>query len=143
MTQNYDSSTYLPIPLSRGLSAVVLFGSIGMFLFHASIYFRRLNDKRNSIQMFTTKVPSLSVPYVIICPLRQFKSVNHPNYQNLVFNQGVFSTTRAPPTLRTSSPTSTRCPPKCPWSTASRCSIPPPGPCTGHGTSPHLLTEQQ
>ncbi|KAL3077199.1 hypothetical protein niasHS_013188 [Heterodera schachtii] len=59
----------------RSVSGLVLFGSIGMFLFHSSVFIRRFNDKRNSIQLFTTKAHSIDTPFIVICPLRQVKSI--------------------------------------------------------------------
>jgi len=59
--------------LKRILSAIVLFGSIGIFIYHSSIYVSRFIDKRNSIQMYTTKVQNITVPDIIICPVRQFR----------------------------------------------------------------------
>uniref|UniRef100_A0A183BT46 Uncharacterized protein n=1 Tax=Globodera pallida TaxID=36090 RepID=A0A183BT46_GLOPA len=59
----------------RSVSGLVLFGSIGMFLYHSSIFIRRFNDKRNSIQLFTTKVHFVRTPFIILCPLRQVKSI--------------------------------------------------------------------
>ncbi|KAF7625934.1 hypothetical protein Mgra_00009881 [Meloidogyne graminicola] len=72
----------------RILSAIILFGSIGIFIYHSSIYIRRFIDKRNSIQMYTTKVKNITIPNIIICPVRQFRSVLHydgpPDFLHIV-----------------------------------------------------------
>uniref|UniRef100_A0A1I8BMV3 Uncharacterized protein n=1 Tax=Meloidogyne hapla TaxID=6305 RepID=A0A1I8BMV3_MELHA len=74
----------------RILSAIVLFGSIGIFIYHCSIYVSRFIDKRNSIQMYTTKVQNITVPNIIICPVRQFRSVlrydGPPDFLHIVSN---------------------------------------------------------
>ncbi|KAF7637466.1 hypothetical protein Mgra_00002985 [Meloidogyne graminicola] len=72
----------------RILSAIILFGSIGIFIYHSSIYIRRFIDKRNSIQMYTTKVKNITIPNIIICPVRQFRLNSINNFENNILNNG-------------------------------------------------------
>uniref|UniRef100_A0A915CXZ2 Citrate synthase n=1 Tax=Ditylenchus dipsaci TaxID=166011 RepID=A0A915CXZ2_9BILA len=49
----------------RTVSAIVLFGSIGMFIYHSSVFVRKFTSKGDMLQLSTTKADAIQIPSVV------------------------------------------------------------------------------
>jgi len=57
----------------RTVSAIVLFGSMGLFIYHSSRFITRFTNKGSQHQLVTIKAANLPMPSIIVCPMKQFR----------------------------------------------------------------------